>query len=57
MRVGASRLRQTSQGDDKDKNINNEDTIRDSATSSGKEGSAGNNNRNREDDDDEQASG
>jgi hypothetical protein len=46
MRVGASRPRQTSQGDDKEKNISNEE-----ATIDGKEGSSG------EDADNKQGSG
>jgi hypothetical protein len=46
MRVGASRPRQTSQGDDKEKNISSEE-----ATIDGKEGSGG------EDADNKQGSG
>ena len=52
MRVGASRPRQTSQGDDKEKH-SNEEATRDSANTSGKEGSSGN----KEDADNEQGSG
>jgi hypothetical protein len=48
MRVGASRPRQTSQGDDKEKNISNEE-----ATIDGKEGSQ----RGGEDTDNKQGSG
>lgn len=54
MRVGASRPRQTSQGEDKDRNINSEDTTADNVTASGKERSSGNN---EEDDNDDQGSG
>jgi hypothetical protein len=58
MRVGASRPRQTSQGDDKEKNTNSDELTGDSATAGGKEGSAGKNNQRSEDDgDDEQGSG
>ena len=46
MRVGASRPRQTSQGDDKDKNISSEETTVDNENASGKEGQTGNNNQN-----------
>ncbi|CAF0735697.1 unnamed protein product [Adineta steineri] len=42
MRVGAGRPRQTSQGDDKDKNVNNEETSGDSTNARNKEKSAGN---------------
>jgi hypothetical protein len=48
MRVGASRPRQTSQGDDKNKNISSEETTEDNATASGKDGQTGNNNQNSE---------
>jgi len=50
MRVGASRPRQTSQGDDKDKNISSEEATEDNVTG-GKEGSS------RDNADDEQRSG
>ena len=57
MRVGASRPRQTSQGDDKDKNMNSEEGAVDNGAG-GKDGETGNNNqRNAENEDDEQESG
>ncbi len=55
MRVGASRPRQTSQGDDKDKNVSNEEATEDKATAGGKEGATGNNNQ--RNDDEEERSG
>ncbi|CAF2813468.1 unnamed protein product [Rotaria sp. Silwood2] len=58
MRVGASRPRQTSQGDDKDKNFTNEDASGNSTTASGTDGTSDNDNRrNQEDTYDEQGSG
>jgi len=57
MRVGASRPRPTSQGDDKEKNISSEETTEDNETGDGKERSSGNNNqRSGEGADDEQRS-
>lgn len=38
MRVGASRPRQTSQSDDKDKNVTNDGILGDKLTADGKEG-------------------
>ncbi|CAF1052580.1 unnamed protein product [Rotaria sordida] len=58
MRVGASRPRQTSQGDDKDKNITNEQISGDGTNASSKEGTSDDDNqRNQEDIDNEQGSG
>ncbi|CAF1575651.1 unnamed protein product [Rotaria sp. Silwood1] len=58
MRVGASRPRQTSQGDDKDKNFTTEDASGDSTIADDKERSSENDNRRNQDDiDDEQGSG
>jgi hypothetical protein len=57
MRVGASRPRQTSQGDDKDKNISSEETTEDNATGEEKEGSSGNKNQRSEEDEVEEVSG
>ncbi len=55
MRVGASRPRQTSQGDDKDKNISSEEATEDNANASGKDGQTGNNNQS--EDEEQQQSG
>lgn len=55
MRVGASRPRQTSQGDDKERNMNYEETTTiDNRTTSGKDGYFGNNNQKSQEIDDEQ---
>lgn len=58
MRVGASRPRQISQGDDKDKNMNSEEGAGDNEVAGRKEGESGNHSqRNAENDADEEESG
>jgi len=55
MRVGASRPRQTSQGDDKEKNMTFEDAATiDNKTTNGKDGLFGSNNQKSQETDDEQ---
>lgn len=55
MRVGAGRPRQTSQGDDKDKNMVNDEATGDNGASHSREKSTGNNNH--EDTNDTEESG
>ena len=59
MRVGASRPRQTSQGDDKDKNTNSDERTGDNAATGGRDDETGNNSQRNvdNDDDEEQESG